>query len=239
MTITFQKRHFVILGVIAVTCFFGYYFRGKLLDQFLNSPEKTVNNALNYLMYNKAESSGLFSTRYEYGVLKNYSYYRIDNWQLTSKSIGFQTYLVEVIEASLGRNVVFVVEKAGNGWTIIDSYNFVVINTVGDMNGKSDIEKYVLMSDIKENVKLEHWKYELLRGGIIQGWGTVVNNSKTAVDFIKFVMEYRDKSGNIVNTQETYAIGGDYLLPGQRRKFQWFTYNCYDCRKGSAYLKFE
>lgn len=250
MTVTFNTKHFVILGLIAAIGFSGYYFRDKFQGLFVSGAEKTVDNALKYLKNSKSEdgldSYSLFGTDYTIGILSNYSYYKIEEWKLKSKSSDNGKYKVQVegsatngFGAKLERSPTFVVEKQGDKWVIVDSYDFAVIDKAKDAYGKSDIEKHKMMEDMKEKVKIESWTFESSYGGSIKGEGTIVNNSKMTVSFMKFVVEYKDNSGNIVNTDESYAVGSDDLLPGQRRKFEWYTSNCYDCNKASAYLKFD
>jgi hypothetical protein len=250
MTVTFKPKHFVILGLIAVIGFSGYYFRGKLQGLFINDAERTVDNALKYLKDSKSEeladAVSLFSSDYAIGILSNYSYYKIDEWKLKSKSNDDGKFQVEVqgtatnaFGVKLDRSPIFVVEKRGDSWVITDSYDFAVIDKAKDVYGKSDLEKHQMIEDMKDNVKIESWSFEASYGGSVKGEGTIANNSIMAVNFVKFVIEYKDPSGNIVNTDETYAIGGDDLLPGQKRKFEWYTSNCSDCNKASAYLKFE
>ena len=64
------------------------------------------------------------------------------------------------------------------------------------------------------------------------------SNEKT-IDYLKAEITYYDRSENIVNTDETYAVGGDELQPGERRKFEWYTSGCYDCAKARINLKFD
>lgn len=250
MTITFKPKNFIILVLIVVIGFTGYYFRDKLQGLFVNGAEKTAEKALKYLKDSKSEDSSeeftLFSTDFTINVLSNYSYYKIDEWKLKSIAIDNEKYKVEVegvttngFGAKLERNPIFVVEKEGNNWVITDSYDFAVIDKATDVYGKSDLEKHKMMEEMKEKVKIESWSFESSYGGSIKGVGTIVNNSDMTVSFVKFVIEYKDNSGNIVNTDETYAVGADDLLPGQRRKFEWYTSNCYDCNKASANLNFD
>lgn len=250
MTITLKPKHFIIGGLIAAIGFSGYYFRDKFQGLFTSGAEKTVDNALAYLKNSKADNASdgltLFSMDYMLDVLSNYSYYKIEEWKLKSKSTDNGKYKVDVegtavngFGAKLNRTPTFIVEKQNDKWVITDSYDFAVIDKMETAYGKSDMEKHKMMEDMKEKVKIEDWTFSSSYGGSVKGNGTIVNNSDVAVSFVKFVVEYKDKSGNIVNTDETYAVGGDDLLPGQRRKFEWYTSNCYDCNTASSHLKFD
>jgi hypothetical protein len=250
MTITLKPKHFIIGGLIALIGFSGYYFRDKFQELFASGGEMAVNNALIYLKNtnenNTSDGLTLFSTDYMFDVLSNYSYYKIEEWKLKSKSIDNGKYKIDVegttvngFGAKLERTPTFIVEKQNDIWVITDSYDFAVIDKMETAYGKSDLEKHKMMEDMKEKVKIEDWTFSSSYGGSVKGNGTIVNNSVVAVSFVKFVIEYKDKSGNIVNTDETYAVGADDLLPGQRRKFEWYTSNCYDCNTASSRLNFD
>lgn len=261
MTITFKPKYLIIGVLIFLLSFLGYYFRDTLHGVFINKAQKTVNNALLYLNNSKSndtsEGLSLFSYKYRTNVLSNYSYYKIEEWKLESKSIDTKKYIIDVdgltinsFGAKLERNPSFIVEKQDDKWVITDSYEFAAIDEIESDYGTSDMEKHNMMEEMKEReirrmndmkrlVRIADWSFSLGYGDGIKGKGTIVNNTDFAVSFVKFIVEYKDKSGNIVNTDETYAVGADELLPNQRRRFEWYTSNCYDCATANYDLKFD
>jgi len=251
MTINIKPRHFIIFGLLIALGTTGYFFRNTISGLFTNGAQKKVDQALIYLKNSKTDDASagltLFSRSYIINILSNYSYYKIDEWKLNSKSIDNGKYKVEVtgiatnaFGAKLERTPTFIVEKQNGKWVIIDSYDFCVIDKMKDVFEKSDMEKHKMMEDMKNKVKIENWSYSSSGyGGSIEGHATIVNSSDVSVSFVKLVVEYYDKSGNIVNTDETYAVGGDDLQPGQKRKFDWYTSNCYDCNTATVHLKFD
>ena len=251
MTITFNPKHFIILGVLLALGFSGYYFREDVKQLFVSGAEKTVDDALKYLKNQKTEEvpnhRELFGTNFTDSLLDEHSFFKIDEWKLKSKSIGSDIYNVEVKGSVINgfgakgeRTPTFIVEKQNGKWVITDCIDFFVFDKLKDVYGKTDLQKNRLLVEIKTNVKIEKWSFSSTGyGGSIEGHGTVVNNSSRPVSFIKFKLEYRDRSDRVTNTDETYAIGGDELLPGQRRKFTWYTSSCYDCVTASYKLIFE
>jgi hypothetical protein len=249
MTITLKPKHFLIGGAFAAIGFSGYYFRNDIKELFTSGAEKTVDKALAYLKNTKngnaAEGVKLFSIRYVDDILSNYSFYKIEEWKLKSEEIEKAKYKVDVdgttingFGAKLNRTPSFIVEKRDDSWIITDSYGFAVIEKMEKFNDKSDIQKHNLMEDLKNKVVIENWSYSESYGDNVKGKGTIVNNSDMPVSYVKFAIEYKNNNGEIVNTDETYAVGSDELLPGQKRNFEWYTSNCYNCSKASSYLKF-
>lgn len=249
MKVKLKTKHLILLSSLLIIGCVGYYYRDRLKEILTRPPERAVNKALIYLKSENKEilpMAELFSPDYVLSIMSNYSIYRIEEWDLNSEYINDKEYKVEVkgtttnvYGTKLERNPFFIVEKVGSNWWIKDSYNFAVIEGIDDGTKKSDIEKHKSILDVKEKVKVENWSFSSSYGDNVKGIGTIVNNSGLPVRFVKFLITYKNKSGDIVNTDETYAIGGDYLLPGQRRKFDWITTNCYDCDIATSSLNFS
>lgn len=252
MTINIKPRHFIIFGLVITLGISGYLFRDKISGLFISGSQATVDKALNYFKNQKSDDKdgglSLFSTDFTIDLLMYHSYYKIEEWKLKVKDEKDGKSFVQVdgsatnaFGAKLQRQPIFVVEKKDGQWRITDSYDFFVFDKIKDIYalGKSDREKHKMMEDVKDNVKIEEWSFSSSYGESIKGKATIVNNSDLPVSFVKLEITYYDNSGNVTNTDETYAIGGDQLRPGQRRNIDWYTSNCYRCKKASVRLKFD
>ena len=249
MTINIKPKFLIICGLLIALGTAGYFFKDKIADLFVGGGQKTVDNALNYFK-NQNESDkdiySLFDIPFTSKLLMKNSYYKVDSWKLTSKEKDGKTIvLVEGTAtngfgAKLDRNIAFVTEKKFDKWVITDSYDFFVFDKIKDYApGKSDMEKQKIMEGVEEKVTIEKWDYESSYGNSVKGTGTIVNNSEIPVSFVKVEITYKDKSGNVTNTDDAYAVDSDELQPGQRRNFEFYTSNCYTCPKASIRIKFD
>lgn len=50
--------------------------------------------------------------------------------------------------------------------------------------------------------------------------GTVKNNSSSTVSYVKVKCAFLDSSGNVVDTDWTYAVGSEGLAPGESKKWE-------------------
>ncbi|MCZ8284702.1 MAG: FxLYD domain-containing protein [Bacteroidia bacterium] len=250
MTINIKLKHLIITGLIIIIGCIGFFFREKIANLFVSGGEKTVEKALNYFKSQKEEEKdvySLFDLKFTTELLMKNSYYKVSEWKLSTKEKDGKT--VVIVEgtttngfgAKLDRNVAFVTEKQNGTWVIVDSYDFFVFDKIKDSYalGKSDLEKQKIMDDVREKVVIEDWEFRSSYGNSIKGTGIIINNSDIPVNFIKVEITYRDKSGNVTNTDESFAIDSDDLEPGQKRSFEFYTANCYSCNKASIALKFD
>ena len=50
--------------------------------------------------------------------------------------------------------------------------------------------------------------------------GTVKNNSSSTVSYVKVKCAFMDNSGNVIDTNWTYAVGSEGLAPGESKKWE-------------------
>jgi hypothetical protein len=208
----------------------------------------------------------VFSSAYLVNIIGKSSYYKLDDWKLDSTLIEDDVYKVSVkgkaingFGAQLNRSILFIVEKSskerinwnneskemkeielrlyGDKWVITDSYGFTVIDEIN--NEKSDMDKYSLLQNAKENVKISSWQFSSSYGDIIKGKGIIENSSKIPVKFVKLIITYTNSRDEVVNSDETVIVGDNELFPGQKRNFEWYTANCDNCSKASIKLAFN
>ncbi len=182
-------------------------------------------------------------------MLSQNSYYIITSWKISKiedDPLNNKNTLIYVegttknaFGAELKRNPIFIVNDDSK---IIDSYKYVALDKYSELN-KSDMDVYRLIEELKEKVIIESWSwqsdYSIYSPGRVEGKATIYNGAQLPVSFVKLKITYYDNSGNVVNTDETYAVGGDDLLPGQRRVVTWSTYNCEGASKANVYLSFN
>lgn len=233
----------------------------KALHILMKSPASNFTEVLDLDGEDK-----VFSSAYLVNIIGYSSYYKLDDWKLDSTTVEDDVYKVNVkgkfvngFGARLNRSISFIVEKSskertnwnneskemkeiglhlyGDKWVITDSYGFAVIDEIN--NEKSDMEKYYLLKDTKENVKISSWEFGSSYGGIINGKGIVENNSKIPVKFVKLTITYKNSNDEVVNSDETVIVNDNELFPGQKRNFEWYTANCDNCSKASIKLKFN
>jgi len=53
--------------------------------------------------------------------------------------------------------------------------------------------------------------------------GKLRNNGDTPITYVKVGVEYLDKNGTILDTDWTYAVGGEQLVPGAAKSFRVMT----------------
>jgi len=249
MTINIKGKHVAVLGIVVALGIAFYFFRGQVAELAVAPEQKVVNSALAYLN-DQSSTEGLlaFSTDFAVKLLTKYKYYKVEQWTLTSQRETDSTHLVMVkgsainaFGAKLDRNPTFVVLTKDGKSEIIDTYNLFVMEKVDKFIGRSlsDMQKHNLIEAVREKVKIEKWSFEDSYGGSVQGKATIYNGSDLPVSFVKLHIIYKDRSGNTVNTDDTYAVGSNELRPGQRRVFEWYTSNCYDCSRASIRLEFD
>ena len=78
---------------------------------------------------------------------------------------------------------------------------------------KADTEKNVESNLDIEISKMYH------KGDYVYVEASVTNNSDKSVKFVKLKLTYKDKDGNVVDTDSTYACGSEGLSPGETTKF--------------------
>ncbi len=245
----------IFIGLsIAVFLIVIYLNIGSIGSVFQSEAKKNVEKFLT-VMNNENPSSDDLRILSEIidnvyiSMLSQNSYYKIDSWKI-SKSEGDplnnKNTLVYVegtaknaFGAELKRNPIFIVNEDSK---IIDSYKYVALDKYSELN-KSDMGVYLLIEELKEKVLIESWSwqsdYSIYSPGRVKGKATIYNGAQLPVSFVKLKITYYDNTGKIVNTDETYAVGGNDLLPGQRRVVTWSTYNCEGASKANAYLSFN
>ncbi len=215
-----------------------------------NEAEKQAHKALLFLndQDTEQEVSDLFDSDFIVDLLANYSYYQIDEWELSSEQESETRYIVSVegtatnaFGATLDRKFDLIVEKPRSFWYVTDSYSlFDLDKDLGvSTAGMSDREIHNLWSDSISKVKIEDWSFSSNRYGSVEGEGTIYNGSDIPIEYVKLEVSYFDDAGNSVNSDWSYAVSGDALRPGQRRNFSWITSNCSNCPKASVDLNFE
>jgi hypothetical protein len=74
---------------------------------------------------------------------------------------------------------------------------------------------YVSSSELKiSNIKLS------TSGSYTYAKGTITNNSDETVTYVKIKGSFKDRSGNVVDTDWTYAVGSAGLAPGESCKWE-------------------
>lgn len=74
---------------------------------------------------------------------------------------------------------------------------------------------YVVKSDLKINVNS-------VSSGSLYTYakGTITNNSDSTVEYVKIKGAFKTRSGNVVDTDWTYAVGSEGLAPGETAKWE-------------------
>lgn len=245
----------IIIGIaIAILAFMVYENWDSVGQIFQSKAKRNVDKFLTLMKIENPSENELkdivkiISPEY-IGLISKNSYYKIENWKIDkTENDEFNPSYTKVFVlgsaknafgAELKRNPIFVLDGKDQ---IIDSYNFIANQKYSDLN-KSDMEIYNLVNSLREKVKIENWSwhsdYSSYSPGRVEGKATIFNGSEVPVSFVKLEITYYDKYGNVVNTDETYAVGGDDLLPGQRRVIDWSTYNCEGAKKASVKLNFN
>ncbi|MCG3154406.1 MAG: hypothetical protein DKINENOH_01000 [bacterium] len=252
MKITVTGKHLAVFFILLVVAVAGYLTKDRMKEVsslFSNDAEKTVNLALKYLKAEDLQNSiKHLSTDYSLNLLGNYPYYKIETWSLKSEKVTKEKYMIQVngattnaFGAKLQRNPIFVVEKQNQKWEITDSYGFVTSSKLDDIEGstKTDMEKHKLLEETKEKVIIEDWSFYSSYSSSVEGKATIYNGSQVPVKFVKILITYRNKAGEVVNSDDTYAISSEPLRPGQRKNITWYTSDCYNCYKASVKLDFN
>lgn len=53
--------------------------------------------------------------------------------------------------------------------------------------------------------------------------GSVLNNGERAARFVTVEVKVRDSAGQVVDTGTTYAVGSEYLRPGESSRWRWMS----------------
>jgi len=238
-----STKYAIAVGFIIAISVGIFIFKDSL--ELLFGPKKAVNKALTMIKTQKPDGTLVFDDRFLTDLMQKYSYYQIDEWKLSTRDLSDGVKLVGVegtatngFGAQLKRNPVFVVENKSGEWLVTDSYGFFVFDKLPDLKDKSDMQKHDLIVDMKEKVKIEKWSFEDTGYGAIKGEGVIVNESEIPVSFVKTKIEYYNNNGDLVNTDENYAVSGD-LEPGERKQFTWYTGDCNGCKTARIKLIFD
>lgn len=247
MNIKLNKKYIglfaiIIIGLIILTV--------GINGSSSNEAKKQAHEALLFLNEQDTAQSALdlFDTDFSVDLLGNYSYYQLDEWKLSSEQKSETKYIVSVegtvtnaFGAKLDRKFDLVVEKPREFWYITDSRSLFDIDKDLEVStaGMSDLEIHNLWQEAKTNIELEDWSFSRSRYGSAEGEAIIYNGSDVPVDYVKLEVNYFDDDKNLVNSDWSYAVGGDVLRPDQRRNFTWITSNCSNCTKASVDLVFE
>ena len=237
-----------IAGIVAIV-FIAVLGTVYFLGFKLNPAEKTVHDALLYLndINEEKDPSEIFNSEFISSLLANYSFYKVDEWELTSEKKSNDKYIVFVdgkatnaFGSELNRSPSFVVEDSDYSWEITDSYDFFHIEKLSNLNSDySDLEVHDLWIETKNKVNIEDWSFSVNSFDSAEGEAVITNNSELPIDYVKLEVEYFNDSDQLVNSDWTYAIGGNYLYPGQKRRFSWITSSCYNCEQARIDLNFD
>lgn len=66
--------------------------------------------------------------------------------------------------------------------------------------------------------------------------GKVRNNGSRAYDYIKVKVEWLDKNGDVIDTDWTYAVGGEDLGPNEAKSFKIMTESDNRMERGRYYI---
>lgn len=83
-------------------------------------------------------------------------------------------------------------------------------NIKSDKLEEKEVFKHLSFEDVEGYTKYDNMYLE----------GKVRNNGSTTVKFVKVGVEWKDKYGTIIDTDWTYAIGGEGLRPGAAKSFK-------------------
>lgn len=250
MTININFKKIIAVLVVSTAIYFGYSYRNNLIKLFDHPSEKIVDKAVDYLINDNDsfKRSSLFTSEYINDVLSNYSYYKIYKWTRLYSDINDDNATIEInaiTKNKLGveneRKIKLKLKKINNEWLIYDSYNLFVFKMIDekyDFN-YSDNEKHKITSELPVKIKIENWSFSEVFGSSVKGVATISNESKIPVSFVKLEIKYKNNNGEIVNTDETYAIGAEPLFPNDKKTIEWYTTSCYNCYKANVYLNFE
>lgn len=207
-------------------------------DVLMSKNKRAVNSTLIYL--NKGIGEPKFYPVF-WDIMKDRKYYLMENWEL--KELEFLTDSVRLISAKgktrngfgteLPIEITFVVRDG----VIIDTKGLFDIKLI---SGISDLDNIGLLLKLKKEVVVEekrlsygYYDYSM------EGTAIIYNGSSYPVEYIKLKIYYFDDYGNNTQTDETYALEGNVLYPGERRQVKWYTSPCYKCSKYKLDLEFE
>lgn len=249
-TTKMKIKNIAVTTIIVALAVLAYYVSDNVL--YLFGPKSAANKALSFLK-NSGKSSqsafDIFETQYFVDIVAKYPYYNIENWKLKSTNIDAKNAII-LAEGTrtngLGITsdiaVILMAKRSiiDDHWQISDSDGLFVIDEFpSSISANSDKEKVAILAEIRDKVKIETWTFHYHSYGTKKGIATIMNNSKYPVNNVMINIQYKDIDGNVVNTDETYAIGSTPLQPGDRKIVDWYTSNCYDCHSGNAELIFK
>ena len=215
-----------------------------------NSPsENAVNNFLKYIEsdnVNKQIKARKYITPGYLLLLSANKFYKIKKWEIEfeENSNDSDSIVIVHVMAKTGNLLGVDLEHNMKFWVnrdneIYDSDGFIYFEKFEDIK-MSDLKKFNVIRNLKNLVKIEKWSWhqESYSYDVMAGEATIVNNSPIPISYLKAKIIYYDRKNRIINTDETYAVGGDKLMPGERKVFDWSTSHCYGARRASISLEF-
>ena len=61
----------------------------------------------------------------------------------------------------------------------------------------------------------------------------ITNNGRKTYSFVKVKGKFKDSSGNVINTDWTYAVGSEGLAPGETKSFRLLVDKCFSIKSCS------
>lgn len=245
----------ILIGLTAAVILFIIYLNFDSISTIFQSKAKRNVDKFLTVMNNENPNTDEIKSLTEImdkdyiRMLSHNSYYKISSWKISKSEddplnnkytlIYVEGKIKNAFGAELNRNPIFVVSEDSK---IIDSYKYIALEKYSELN-KSDMGVYRLLEGLKENVKIESWSwqsdYSIYSPGRVEGKATIYNGAEVPVSFVKLEITYYDNAGNVLNTDDTYAVGADDLQPGQRRVVTWSTYNCEGASSANVNLSFN
>lgn len=114
-------------------------------------------------------------------------------------------------------------------WFGVLAYN--VSTGFEEAQQQKDQEQLEKQQDIKlQEVRIRN------SGGYMYCEGKVRNNGSRAYDYIKVKVEWLDKNGDVIDTDWTYAVGGEDLGPNEAKSFKIMTESDNRMERGRYYI---
>ncbi|MBU3677219.1 MAG: hypothetical protein FGM54_08600 [Chitinophagaceae bacterium] len=251
MTIKLNSKLLIRLSILIIIISSIIVYRNEIIFIFKPKYEKVAENAINYLIDETNKSivpSEIFNEEFSTQLLYKFPYTKIYEWKLKNKlvidneaTIVYTIYSMNKMGMKLEKEIKLILNKKKDKWLLSDSYNLFSFDMIDEkyVVYKSDLQKSNISQTLSDKIKVDSWYFEETYGNSVKGKAIISNNAEIPVSFIKLKIEYKDNTGAIVNTDETYVNSFEALYPGEKKSVEWYTTSCYSCYKGNVYLVFK
>lgn len=101
-----------------------------------------------------------------------------------------------------------------------------------------DLKILEVKLELMQSVTIVDWNWESGYAGSASGNGIVKNNSDFNLPKLKFTINYKDRNGNVITSDDGY-VTYDTFYSGQSKSFTFYTSYVGDASKASLLLQFD